>query len=311
MLQVDSEIPMKILAIAGPVAYYAGLFVVAYLLVFMTLGSVMSIVQEAKIWAPDGLPSLSTYGKLKVFLFNLTWFSFCLFGSIIILLKWVLTFGYSDLAHDANRLVENGAAKLIIWCFVGDVKVVGMENLPDPSRVPAPVYIANHTSEMDAASVYFFNRRFLWVAKSSVLFLPGVGGVMYMAGHVLIKRSGKNKKSVSNLFEKSNEAIQKGLPVFFFPQGTRWQAERLPFKDGAFIVAQTNKSMLVPLSLEMPEDGWNSWYPFSLLWKECPHVTLTIHKPIQVTGDEDREALKRRCFDTIYSVLPAPPGKKD
>ena len=292
------------------VGYYLGLLVLAYLCVTMILGSVMGVVQEAKIWAPDGLPSLSLWGRLKVFLFNLMWFTLCLVGSIIVLCKWVLTLGRSDLAMEMNRYVEHWAAIIIIRCFVGDVQVMGNENLPDPNLFPAPVYISNHTSQMDAASVYFFQRRFLWVAKSSVLFLPGVGGVMYFAGHVLIQRSGKNKKSISNLFDKSNEAIQKGIPIFFFPQGTRWQAERLPFKDGAFIVAQTNKSMMVPISLEMPKEGWNGLYPLSLLWNQSPQVRLTIHKPIQVTGDEDREALKQQCADVIYSVLPPPPSSK-
>ncbi|GKY98515.1 hypothetical protein MPSEU_000808600 [Mayamaea pseudoterrestris] len=288
--------------------YYVGLLLVAYLALTMTLGSAMGVFQEAKIWAPEGLPSLSIFGVLKVFLFNLVWFTICFLGSIIVCIRWILTLGTSDLALEMNRWVEHWAAVIIIRCFVGDVQVMGEENLPEPNMVPAPVYISNHASQMDAASVYFFNRRFLWVAKSSVLFLPGVGGVMYLGGHVLIKRSGKNKKSVSNLYEKSNEAIQKGLPMFFFPQGTRSQAERLAFKDGAFIVAQTNKSMIVPISLEMPKKGWNTAYPFSLLWNQCPEVRLTIHKPIQVTGTEDREALKQQCADVIYSVLPPPPG---
>lgn len=285
------------------IAFYIGLLVATYLFVTMTLGSLIGVTQEARLWAPSTLPSLSLFGRLKVFLFNLAWFSICLLGSILVLAKWVLTFGSSDIALESNRWVEHYAAVIIIRCFVGKVNVTGLENLPDPDIKPAPVYISNHASQMDAASVYFIERRFLWIAKSSVLFLPGVGTVMYLGRHILIQRSGRNKKSVSNLYDKSNEAIQSGIPVFFFPQGTRWQAERLPFKEGAFIVAQTNQSSIVPISLEMPETGWNSWYPFSLLWNECPQVRLTIHKPIQVTGKEDREALKKQCMDKIYSVL--------
>ena len=129
---------------------------------------------------------------------------------------------------------------------------------------------------------------------------------MWLGGHVLINRKkGKNKSSVSALFAKSNEAIQSGIPMFFFPQGTRRIDARLDFKDGAFIVAQSNRSDIIPLSLDIPRNVWNDWYP--LPWGQRPFVTLTIHEPIKVTGEEDREALKKQCMDRIYSVLPSTP----
>lgn len=131
---------------------------------------------------------------------------------------------------------------------------------------------------------------------------------MWLGGHVLINRTkGKNKSSVSSLFAKSNAAIQSGIPMFFFPQGTRRIDTRLEFKEGAFIVAQANQSDIIPLSLDVPRNVWNDWYPLS--WRQRrPVITLTIHTPIKVTGTEDREALKKRCMDQIYSVLPTTPA---
>lgn len=134
---------------------------------------------------------------------------------------------------------------------------------------------------------------------------PGVGQVMLLAGHVFIRRTGKNKKSVSDLFRKSNEAVQAGIPMFLFPQGTRRIAEKRPFKDGAFIIAQDNKSTIVPISINIPMGVWDSLYPLCLLWGgEAPVVRLTLHKPIPVTGSEDRQELKEKCMKQIYSVLP-------
>lgn len=121
------------------------------------------------------------------------------------------------------------------------------------------------------------------------------------------RTKGKNKSSVSSLFAKSNAAIQSGIPMFFFPQGTRRIDTRLEFKEGAFIVAQANQSDIIPLSLDVPRNVWNDWYPLS--WRQRrPVITLTIHTPIKVTGTEDREALKKRCMDQIYSVLPTTPA---
>lgn len=239
--------------------------------------------------------------------------TYCLFGSILICIKYVLWCGTSDIEYDAHIYVEKPAAKLIIRAVVGNAEVVGWEHLPPaapPTPTPAPVYIANHASQIDTAVVYFFNRRFKWIAKKSVLFLPGVGQLMALAGHVLIDRKkGKNSNSVSNLFDKSNQAVQSGIPMFFFPQGTRRIAgPQLPFKDGAFIVAETNHCCLVPLSIYIPKDAWNHWYPLSLLWtNECPIIKITIHKPILCdtkSSSNNRENIKSQCEKAIYSALP-------
>jgi 1-acyl-sn-glycerol-3-phosphate acyltransferase len=254
----------------------------------------------------------------------MSWMIGCLIGSLFVLIKHIVMLGASDISKDSNRIVEDIVAKLCIWAFVGNVKIVGRENLPPINVQPAPVYIANHASQIDLGVVYYLNRRFKWISKLSVLYVPGVGLVMYLSKHVFIDRKkGKNEKSVSNLFEQSRIAIQDGLPMFFFPQGTRRIVERLPAKDGAFIVAQTNHSMLVPISIEIPSNAWNSYYPFhSLLGGRngdattTPTVTITIHPSISASSasasssnsngneKEDRERLKNQCMELIYSVLP-------
>jgi lysophosphatidate acyltransferase len=304
---------------------------VGYIVLATAATAAIAAYQEAKIWRPKSLPSLSMWGHVKVFVFNVVWMMTCLLGSIFITIKWVVSLGTSNLSKDGNRLVEDLAARLVLCCFVGTVQVVGREHLPPPSSddsamastasasasasdsqarltIPAPVYVANHASQLDAAVVYYLNRRFKWIAKKSILYLPGVGQVMFLSQHVFIDRkkaSSKHAQSVSNLFEKSNAAVQAGLPMFFFPQGTRAIAERLPAKDGAFIVAMDNGSPLIPVSVEVPFNAWNSFYPLNQLWGgEAPVVKVTVHASIPVSAKDDRESLKQRCMDQIYSVLP-------
>jgi 1-acyl-sn-glycerol-3-phosphate acyltransferase len=285
-----------------------GLALLAYFLILSVLASAVAVWQEAKIWKPRSIPSLSIVGSTKVFWFNFFWMFFCLLGSILVLLKWIFTLGKSDIAKETNRCVENGTAKIVMKCFIGNVQVKGIENLPMENIIPAPVYICNHASQLDVGAVYYLNRRFKWVAKKSVLYLPGVGQTMFLGQHVLIdRRKGKNEKSVNTLFQKCTTAVQAGLPVFFFPQGTRRIAERLPAKDGAFIIAETARSTLIPISIEIPMDAWNSWYPLNLLWGGSrPTIKLFVHKGIPVAEKETREDLKKRCMDQIYSVLPDP-----
>ena len=277
-----------------------------YVVVTSLLAAAVAVAQEGKIWRPKVLPSLSPWAKLKIFVFNVVWFLLCLAGSILIVAKWVCMLGTSDIEKEASRLVEDVVARLVYRTFVGGVQVVGLENLPPENMVPAPVYISNHASQLDTALVYFLRRRFKWISKKSVLFLPGVGALMSLGKHVFIdRRKGKNGLSVSNLFEKSNATVQAGVPMFIFPQGTRRIAERLPAKEGAFIIAQTNKSPLVPVSIDIPLSAWNSLYPLNILWGgEQPVVKITVHPFLEVTGSEDREKLKENCMNQIYSVLP-------
>jgi 1-acyl-sn-glycerol-3-phosphate acyltransferase len=232
------------------------------------------------------------------------------------MLRYLVTLGHSDPEYDGHVRVEHNSARLVM-ALLGSVKIVGEQYLPQPSlrdstapslttTLPAPVFIANHSSQIDVGAVYSFNRRFKWIAKSSVKYLPGVGQIMVLGGHVLIDRqTGKNRNSVSKLYEKSNKAVQGGISMFFFPQGTRRMVGRLPFKDGAFNVALQNKSTLIPVSVDVPANMWNDAYPLSLLWGgTVPSVTLTVHPPIPLTGTEDKDALKEQCATIIYSVLP-------
>ena len=198
-----------------------GYIIVGYVVVLMLLAAVMATLQESKIWAPKSLPSLNPWGMFKVFGLNIVWFTGCFVGVGLCIIKKILTLGTSDLAKDVNTWVEPLVGGAVLKIFVGDVQVVGSENLPNPDLVPAPVYVANHASQIDVAAVYAIQRRFKWIAKQSVVYLPGVGGVMLFGDHVLIQRKGKNKKSVQTLFEKSQASVESGIPMFFFPQGTR------------------------------------------------------------------------------------------
>jgi lysophosphatidate acyltransferase len=269
------------------------------------LAAAVSVIQERKIWDHPKLPTLTIFpGMIKVYLLNIFWMSCCLVGAAITLIEAGLT--GKNTREFAHTVIERRCAQWTTKLFVGPVEIRGGENLPpEKPGSPAPVYIGNHDSQIDLAAVYHLNRSWRWIAKSQVMYLPGVGQTMYLSDHVFIdrvKKDNKSKQSVTgarHLYTKSNQSIQEGVPMFFFPQGTRRLGERLPFKDGAFKVAKENDSVLIPVSIEIPLTAWNSFYPFV---RSNP-VVLTVHKPIE-TKNKDIEALKKESFDVIYSVLP-------
>eukprot|EP00980_Cylindrotheca_fusiformis_P027767 scaffold22559_cov111-Cylindrotheca_fusiformis.AAC.6 len=273
--------------------------------IWLIATSIGATLQEQKIWKNPKLPSLTPFALLKVFLLNIMWMGLSQFGVLLTPL-YMLATGTRTTRDYGHNIVERYVGQVLIKMFVGRrVEIRGIENLPplNPGS-PAPVMIANHDSQLDIAAVYYLNRSWRWIAKSSVFILPGVGQLMFIGGHVFIDRVKKNNKSFTgtrNLYVKSNESLQEGVPMFFFPQGTRRLGERLPFKDGAFKIAKENGSIMIPISIEIPLTAWNSNYPFDT--KVAP-IVLTIHKPIESKDFKEVEALKEKCFETIYSVLP-------
>eukprot|EP00581_Thalassiosira_minuscula_P010822 CAMPEP_0183729374 /NCGR_PEP_ID=MMETSP0737-20130205/30076_1 /TAXON_ID=385413 /ORGANISM="Thalassiosira miniscula, Strain CCMP1093" /LENGTH=309 /DNA_ID=CAMNT_0025961533 /DNA_START=51 /DNA_END=980 /DNA_ORIENTATION=+ len=269
---------------------------------------ILSVFQERKIWKSPLLPSLSPLGLIKVFLFNVVWMGATLVGGLLLLPKFIVGkfFGF-DCQLEAHY-VERLTGMLCCSMFISPkVEIVGEEHLPaiNDNSAPAPIYVANHASQIDLGVVYFLKRRFKWISKDSVRYIPGPGLIMTLSQHVFIVRTGKNRKSVSNLYAQSNAAIQAGLPMFFFPQGTRRMAERLPFKDGAYRVALENKSCLIPISIHIPLTCWNSWYPLCLLWGgKVENLRLTIHPPIEAKEGMEKEELKKLTYDAIFSCVP-------
>mmetsp|Transcript_7731 Transcript_7731/g.11329 ORF Transcript_7731/g.11329 Transcript_7731/m.11329 type:complete len:340 (+) Transcript_7731:138-1157(+) len=313
---VDHEFLNDILRITTKIIICIGHFI-KYYAATIPIFAILSTRQETKIWKSTPAP-LTTFGILKVFLFNIFWMGITLIGTIALLPMWTMRGFGSSVEVEANLVIEKLTAKAIHNGLIGPVKIINPHNLP-PIKLhnpdsPAPIYIANHCSQLDVSAVYFALRRFKWIAKESTMYLPGAGNIMKLSGHIFIRRTGKNSKSKSNLYQESNDTIQNGVPMMFFPQGTRCMSEKRQFKDGAFKIAIENEAVLVPMSIQVPLNAWNSFYPLTKLWggagkdgddlNQEKIVTITVHDPIVVKRYTDMEELKNKCEDIIYSALP-------
>ena len=302
MLQDFVKVTVKVLFFIGKIVYYYAMLI--------PVVSIVSTNQEYKIWKKTPTP-MTILGIIKCYVFNMVWMAVCLIMSISLLPLWLQRGCGNSVQVEANAVMEKLVAIGIIRCFIGSVEIENAEKIPPISlfpgkdHAPAPIFVANHCSQLDTAVVYNVVRRFKWIAKESVQVIPGVGNLLSLGDHIFIKRKGKNKKSVKNLYEQSNAAIQDGVSMVIFPQGTRRMTTRLPFKDGAFKIAKENESKLVPISINIPLNAWNTLYPVNLIWKQpVQKIIVTIHDPIDVKKDDDIEELKKKCDDIIYSKLP-------
>lgn len=264
----------------------------------------ISVYQEYKIWKEPILPSLSLYAMIKIYIFNCIWMSLTAVASLVLVPKCVVL-GRESVEETTNTLIERIIAMTCNILVVGPVEIRNPKHLP-PNNSPC-VFVANHSSQIDLAVAYFIFRRFKWISKKSVLFLPGVGSLMVMGGHVFIQRKKGRDKSITirNMYREAARNLVNSIPMFLFPQGTRSLAKRLPFKDGAFNMAVDNKVPIVPISIHIPLTIWNNSYPINVLWgAHVDPVVLTIHPPIACTENTNKDDLKQTCYDLIYSVLP-------
>jgi len=205
----------------------------------------------------------------KVYLFVTAICILSQLGSLV-LLPWHLL--GVNVERLATMCVERWVALLVVSALIGPVTIVGAEHLtpPPPSHSHQGkqrqgfVYIANHSSQIDGAAVYFMSRRFRLILKQSIIFLPGLGLLTVMARHIFIDRDKrKNKTNVQEMYDKCFKTLQAGNSIFIFPQGTRRMDRRLPFKDGAFNIAIQSEVPIIPISIHIPNHAWNSAYPLN------------------------------------------------
>ena len=124
------------------------------------------------------------------------------------------------------------------------IGVEGQENLPK-DRAPA-VLVCNHESMADVFAMYFLKIQFRWLAKDEVFRLPMVGRAMRYCDYVRVLRG--DKGSHTQAMDESSDRLDKGVAMFFFPEGTRSADGKIQgFKPGAFRLAQKHQVPVVPI----------------------------------------------------------------
>ena len=126
------------------------------------------------------------------------------------------------------------------------VEVSGLEHL-DPNR--SYVFISNHRSYLDTATLFFYSgRRMGLVAKKELLKVPVLGQGMNFVNIIAIDRSNP-EKAISSM-TKARQVMDEGSSFGVFAEGTRaMPGELLPFKKGAFHLAIQTDAPIVPVAI--------------------------------------------------------------
>ncbi len=177
------------------------------------------------------------------------------------------------------------------------VRLDGLEHL-DPKQ--SYVIVANHLSQYDIWVLYgHLDKDFRWVMKQELRKVPLVGYCCALLGHIFIDRSDSHAAIAS--LETAKARLVDGTSILFFPEGTRSRGGELrPFKKGAFRMAQDLDLPLLPVTIT----GTREVLPPDSLRMHPGGVTLTVHAPVSVDGDDEAalETAMNRCRSAIAGV---------
>lgn len=164
------------------------------------------------------------------------------------------------------------------------------------------IFVANHFSYLDIASMGFNPINAVFVGKSDMERVPFFG-YMYRKLHITVDRASLSSRV--NTLKRSMEAIDAGKSLVIFPEGgilTKHAPQMIKFKDGAFRIAIEKQIPLVPVSIP------NNWIilpdkePLLLRWGT---MKVLFHEPIETQGMtlKDVDALKQQVYDIIDTGL--------
>jgi 1-acyl-sn-glycerol-3-phosphate acyltransferase len=127
------------------------------------------------------------------------------------------------------------------------MRVTGAEDLPTDESF---VFISNHRSYLDTATLFFHTGRKLGlVAKKELLKVPVLGQGMHYVNIFAIDRS--NPERAKRSMDKARRVLESGFSFGVFAEGTRaMPGELLPFKKGAFHLALQTGARIVPVAIK-------------------------------------------------------------
>jgi 1-acyl-sn-glycerol-3-phosphate acyltransferase len=193
-----------------------------------------------------------------------------------------------DIFHKIAAWWGRFSAKL----FGISIEVIGRENYSPEKNY---LVISNHAGMADIPLLLgAMNLNLRFVTKEELGKIPLLGRALRQAGYVMIKR-GQNREALKSLFA-ATKVLKSGRSVHIFPEGTRSATgELLPFKRGAFRIAQAGGAPVLPVTII----GSHLITPKKSLKINKGSIKVIIDKPIQPSSFGTVEELMAACSDVV------------
>jgi len=167
---------------------------------------------------------------------------------------------FAPISRPISLWITRVWARGLLWSVGAELEVRNESGLDNPPV--GAVYVANHQSYLDIVSLIAgIDCGFKFLAKKTLLFLPGINIVLLGQRHFLVSKS-NIIKTLRNIRKKAPEMLENGENLFVFPEGGRnWDGMPGDFKDGAAATAIWAGADLVPVAIigaheVLPRGNW-------------------------------------------------------
>ena len=181
------------------------------------------------------------------------------------------------------------------------VRVRGREHL-DPQQTY--VFISNHRSYLDTATLFYYTgRRIGVIAKKELLKVPILGYGMGYVNIMAIDRS--NRQRALQTMRAATDRIRSGISFGIFAEGTRARpGELLPFKKGAFYMAIEAGVPIVPVAMKNTDLLMGKGTGVA----RSGTIEMVILPPVETTGLSADEDIKRLA-EEVRAIIKKELGK--
>ena len=168
-------------------------------------------------------------------------------------------------------------ARGMLFLSLNKITVIGLENI---KGLRAGVFAGNHQSMVD---IFLYlgnipvNGGFL--AKKQIIFIPVIGQLAVLFGHIVIDRSNP-KKSLASV-QRCIKAVDKGWSIFIYPEGTRTDDGSISsFKSGSLRIPMKTEAPVVPVTVS----GVHKVLKKHTLRINKGHMVISFGKPMETKG---------------------------
>lgn len=198
------------------------------------------------------------------------------------------------------RVLRTWTGRLLRWSGF-DVTIDGVESLV---HVPCALFVANHASVIDSAlllAVLPAHVRF--VANHRLGSRPFLGAAVRQSGHLLVDRGYAASRAACA--RDMIAALERGVSLVVFPEGTRADGAMQPFQIGPFRIARAAGRPIVPLAIQ----GTREVLPRRIRLLRRAPITLTVLPTIEsgtaTTAADLRDDVARAIAACLSASAPS------
>ncbi|MSR76677.1 MAG: 1-acyl-sn-glycerol-3-phosphate acyltransferase [Candidatus Omnitrophica bacterium] len=202
--------------------------------------------------------------------------------SSILFFSWIYIFSRPKAQKVFHQVAVLWAKSIVGAVRIWKIEVRGAENHRQGQHY---LVIANHQSILDIlVALVVLPMPFKFMAKKELFQIPFLGWHMFFAGYIPVGRSSPESRRLA--VQSAKQYLQAGESILMFPEGTRsLNGHMLPFKPGAFKLAQNERMPLLPLVIAGTMQGIRK-----KSWRVARNVLIqaSIQEPILLSEDDEQ-----------------------